>query len=213
MSPTRPLLVLTLILGACTGSINQGKDLYGADDDSATDTGAPTDSGGDDSSGDDSSGGDDSTADDSTVIDDSGGDDTEDSEAEGWPGSCGNFWDPVDIFGWSRSYDIVYNGQTGTEFQTGEGEIAASGLFRFTTDMVLADGSGWTGYQDVGCDVGGQEGLFVDYWEVAYLGAASAPRAPSACPASSTATPTASTPEIAPPSSAAASTASPTRRS
>lgn len=172
MSPTRPLLVLTLILGACTGSINQGKDLYGADDDSATDTGAPTDSGGgDDSSGDDSSGGDDSTADDSTVIDDSGGDDTEDSEAEGWPGSCGNFWDPVDIFGWSRSYAIVYNGQTGTEFQTGEGEIAASGLFRFTTDMVLADGSGWAGYQDVGCDVGGQEGLFVDYWEVAYLGA------------------------------------------
>ena len=142
MSPTRPLFVLTLILGACTGSINQGKDLYGADDDSASDTGATGDSGG----GDDDSGADDSTTDDSTVIDDSGGTDdsadTEDSEVEGWPGSCGNYWDPVDIKGWSRSYDIVYNGQTGTEFQTGEGEIAASGLYRFTTDMGRADGSG-----------------------------------------------------------------------
>ena len=92
-------VIVALSCGAAYGSINQGKDLSSDDDDSASDTGATGDSGGDDdSSGGDSSGGDDSKADDSTVIDDSGGgDDTEDSEAETWPGSCGNFWDPVDI--------------------------------------------------------------------------------------------------------------------
>lgn len=146
-----PLLLLGWALSACTGSVNQGTDLGWKNDDSSG-----ADSATDSTGGDDSVGGDDST--DSPIDSDPG---------STWAGSCGNYWDPVDLSNWTRSYAVTYNGSEGTEDQASLGEIGDR-QYRFSTTLKVATGDGWAGTADVACDFNGEEGLFMTRWEVEY---------------------------------------------
>ncbi|MCB9746552.1 MAG: hypothetical protein H6740_28515 [Alphaproteobacteria bacterium] len=148
------LSLLTLTLGACSGgAVNQGRDIdwNNADSGSSDDT-APT--------------GDDSAEGDSDTDSDADSDTDSDTDIQ-WEGACGNYWDPIDLAGWTKNYDVMYNGSPGTEVQAGQGE-SYGGRYRFDTTLTVQDGTGWSGYVQVACGYGNDEGLFILDWNVDY---------------------------------------------
>lgn len=155
------LLSLTYTLSACSGgAVNQGRDKEWPSADSGSGDSGVT--------GDDTSSSDDTSAPDDT----SSTDDSSDTDDIPWDGPCGNYWDPIDIAGWTKTYDVSYNGSPGTETQMGEGE-SFGGRYRYTTNMAVDSGDGWNGYVQVACGYGGDEGLHIIDWEVDYLSAGS----------------------------------------
>lgn len=147
-----PILILALS-GCAGGAVNQGRDLEWGDD-SATDDTSPTT--------------DDSTASDDSAEGDSDTDSDSDSDTDvNWAGDCGNYWDPIDLEGWTKNYDVTYNGSPGNEVQSHSPD-GFGGRYRFNTTLTTQAGTGWDGYVDVGCGYGGDEGLFIIDWNVEY---------------------------------------------
>lgn len=133
---------LFLMFACAGGSYNQGTDLTYTGD--SVDSGIESDTDTD------------SDADGDTDADADADSDT-DTDVE-WAGDCGNWLDPVDITGWSKSYTLTNGSDSGTEVQTPQGKIGE--LYVVTSDLTMGAFSTWSGDLEYGCNVDG-EGLFL----------------------------------------------------
>ena len=138
------MTTLTLLFACTGGTYNQGTDLVYTPDSGASDSGSEGDTDTD------------ADADGDTDADADTDSDT-DTDVE-WDGECGNWLDPVDITGWSKTYELSNGTDSGTETQTPQGKVGD--LYVVNSDLTLGSFSTWNGDLEYACDYDG-EGLFV----------------------------------------------------
>ncbi|MCP4808553.1 MAG: hypothetical protein GY913_00420 [Proteobacteria bacterium] len=131
------------LLFACTGgTYNQGTDLSYTPD-----------------SGDSGAEGDADTDADADGDTDADADSDSDSDTDvQWDGECGNWLDPVDITGWSKTYELSNGTDVGSETMTPQGKIGD--LYVVTSDLTLGSFSTWSGDLEYACNYDG-EGLYI----------------------------------------------------
>ena len=81
---------------------------------------------------------------------------------------CTSYLDPMDVYDYSREYDMSFMGAEGTGVQEGWGTgwTTAHDNTYIMYDEVSTDNGGWSGSVYVGCDFDGDPGIFVAEWDV-----------------------------------------------
>ncbi len=137
----RPLLFPLIILLACTGNrYDQGVAVTGSD------TGATSGTSGGTSSGTTPTG---TTDDDDTTT----------------AGPCSHTWHPIHATGWSKEFEVTYQGSEGIAYEEGLGTIGGkkgAEIYGYT-DRIETGGNEYDVAISVGCDHDG-EGMFVLDW-------------------------------------------------
>ena len=133
----------SLLLLACSGgTYNQGRDTLVGYDDTADETDTDTDT----------------DADTDTDTDADADTDSDTDTDVNWDGDCGNYYEPIDIDGWTRNYDLVIGENAGTETQTALGSLGGD-VYGYQSDLALG-WSTWSGNVEFGCNTEG-DGLYL----------------------------------------------------
>ena len=78
--------------------------------------------------------------------------------------ACVNWWHPIHLSGWTKTYNATYEGATGTATEQGLDPIVlddGTTLYRFRDAIFNDANEGYDSTQVVGCDYDGGEGMFL----------------------------------------------------